>query len=205
MSAQRGELRIPLGVVQLLSYPLVSVLGMKIPPLEQYDYWRQIAAHTSTSSNTAPWPVQLHVAALVGDHGIAGSSVQFFTVGPTTWSLIVVTDDGRLLKVVAEFDAEGYDLEAERNFQDKSPEHRVIEAWVRRLKDVVGFEMRKLEHRRSTFNRAMPDQLDAGDVRLKFVGDEDVDLGIDQLDMPYHEDRQRTDQLITAIRAHIGM
>lgn len=177
---------------------------MKIPRLED-DYWRQIAAHTSTTSNSAPWLVQLHVAALVGDHLIEGSSAHFDPADPSVWSVIAVTDDGRLLKVVIEFDAEGFDLEAERNPRETAPEHRVVEARVRRLRDVVGLEIRKLEHRKSAFKQLMPDQLDVADVTVIFVGAENVDLGIDQLEMPYHEERNRTDQLITAIRAHTGM
>lgn len=178
---------------------------MKIPSQERYDYWSQIAAHTSTLSNTAPWPVQVHVAAMVGEHEIVGSSVHFNATGPSTWFVVVVTDDGRLIRLVTAFDADAYDVEAERAYQEKSPNPRVIEARVRRLQDAVGFEIGNLKHRPSTFNRVMPDQLDVSDVRLKFVGNEHVDLGVDQIAMPYHEDRGRTDQLITVIRDTTGL
>lgn len=178
---------------------------MKLIHPEQYDYWRQVAAHASTPSNSAPWPVQMQLAALVGEHEISGASAEFVPASPAKWSVVAVTDDGRLVKVVIEFDAEGFDLEAERSDQEKSPDHRVIEGWVRQLKDVVGLEIRKLAHRRGSFNRPMPDQVDVGDVRLRFVGDEYVDLGVDQVGMAYHENRKRTDQLIAAIRDHTGL
>lgn len=178
---------------------------MKIPSQEQYQYWRQIAAHASTPGNHAPWPVQMHLAALVGENDIAGSAARFSPSGPTVWSVVAATGDGRLVKVALEFDAEGFDLEVERNSRDTTPEHRVIEAWARRLDNVVSLEIRKLAHRRSAFKQVIADELDVGDVRLKFVGGEELDLEVDQLDMPYHEERNRTDQLISTIRAHTGL
>ena len=85
--------------------------------------------------------------------------------------MIVVTDDGRLVKVVIEFDAEAYDLEQERGFREESPAHTVVEAWVRPLNDVVRLEMRKIRQRRDAFNQQTRNQFDVGDVRLRFRGD----------------------------------
>lgn len=185
--------------------PVGTVRDMKIPSLENHNYWRTIAAHAGTKSNSAPWPVQLQVAALVGDREIVGSTSEYSAAGPTVWCVIAVTDDARLVKVVVEFQAEDYDLEAERSYQEKAPEHRVIEASVRRLKDIVGLEIGPVEQRRGSFRQVLLDQLDVGDVRLGFVGADDFELGINQLDMPYHEDRSRTDQLIAVIRAQAGL
>ncbi|OBI90027.1 hypothetical protein [Mycobacterium asiaticum] len=180
---------------------------MKIPSIERHDYWRLIAVHASTKSNSAPWPVQLQLAALVGDsHAILASSAQFSTAPKSLWSVLAVTDDARLVKVVVEFEAEHYDLEAEQSFQEQSPAHSVIEAWVRRLQDVVSIEMRKAEFRRSQFNQVLSDQLDIGELTVKFGGDHVVvDLGINQLGTHYHEDRNRSDELIRVIRAHTGL
>jgi hypothetical protein len=187
-----------------VSVHMASVLCMQIAHPDQHQLWRQLRIHTSTSSNSAPWLVQLQLAALVGDHEIAASYAQFVTTGPSIWSVLAVTDDDRLVKVVVEFDDEGYDLDQEQSFRDKTPEHTVVEAWVRRLKDAVRLEM-KVGQRRDNFNQPARDQVDVGDVRLKFVGAEDVDLGVDQLKMAYYEDRERTDQLITVIRTHTGL
>lgn len=181
---------------------------MKIPSLDQFGYWHQIAAHsTSQGGNGAPWPVQVQLAALVGEDGIAGSAAHFSKSGPTVWSVVAVTEDGRLVKVVVEFASEGHDLEAEGKLDDQAlPEHKVLEASVRRLKDVVGLEIGKAAFRRTVFNQLARDELDVGDIRLKFLGiDDELRLGIDQLALPYHEDRNRSDRLIAAIRTSAGL
>ena len=82
----------------------------------------------------------------------------------------------------------------------------MVEAWVRPLNDVVRLEMRKIRQRRDAFDQQTRNQFDVGDVKLRFRGDKaDVELGVDQLELWYHEDREQTAQFITAIRAHTGL
>lgn len=147
----------------------------------------------------------MHVAVLAGGHEIVASTAQFSPAEPSTWTVVAVMDDGRLAKVVIQFDTENYDLEQEMRLQEKSSTATVVEAWVRPLGDVVCLEIRKVGQRRGPFNQPAPGQFDVGDIRLKFSSGEELELGVDQLEMSYHEDRERTDQLIAVLRARTGM
>jgi hypothetical protein len=189
-----------------LSACLATVLHMKIS--ESEDYWRLVTAHTNArNSDGAPWPVQLQVAALVGDHTIVASVARFSPETPSTWMITVVTDDGRLVRVRMEFDAERYDLDSEQRTHrlHDSVASTVHEAWVRRLSDVVRLEVRKAQRRLSGFGSPSRSEFDFGDVHLKFHDGAEVDLGIDQLAMRDDDERTYADAFLDALRAHAGL
>jgi len=180
---------------------------VKIAPQNPDAYWIHIAANASTHGHTAPWQFQMQMAALVGEqHQVVGSTVNFSSDGSdTTWSAVAVTDDGRLVKVVIVFNAESYDLEQERSYREADPAYAVHEAWVRPLSDVIGIEVGKVGPRLNAFSQARQGEFNVGDVRLRFADGGVVELGFDQLAMPYQENRQNTDELFAAIRAQTGL
>ncbi|MCA2355765.1 hypothetical protein [Mycobacterium intracellulare] len=179
---------------------------MKIAPQNPDAYWVHIAANASTRGHTAPWQFQMQLAVLVGEHQVVGSAVNFSSDGAgTTWSAVAVTDDGRLVKVVIVFNAESYDLEQERSYRETDPVYAVHEAWVRPLSEVVGLEVGKVGPRLNAFSQARQGEFNIGDVRLRFAHDQIVQLGFDQLAMPYNEDRRSTDELFAVIRAETGL
>lgn len=115
---------------------------------DRHEYWQQIAAHTfARNSNGTPWAVQRHVAALVGDPGIAKSFVTYSPAEPSGWSVLLVTVDGRLIKLHIEFNAEQYDQEEEqRPFRKSNPVSETVhDAWIRRLSDVVQLDIRRFQ------------------------------------------------------------
>ncbi|MGE2721732.1 hypothetical protein [Mycolicibacterium celeriflavum] len=184
---------------------------MKIASPDTDQYWYQISAHTSARNGRngvsgAPWPLQLHVAALVGNEGIEASATTFSGDAPSTWSIAIVTADARLVMVRMQFDAEQYDLERDRETpEDEAAEITVSESWVRRLRDVVRLDVGKVRMRRGSFGRMMSDQLDVGKLSLTFRDGTVSDLEFDQVAMTTHDDRAQSDQFMDALRKHTGL
>jgi hypothetical protein len=77
-----------------MSVRLATVRHMKIS--ESEDYWRLVGAHNSRG---APWSVQLQVADIIGNHAITASFARFTPDAPSSWTVAVVTEDGRLVRV----------------------------------------------------------------------------------------------------------
>jgi hypothetical protein len=180
---------------------LTTLLHMKIS--ESDDYWRLIAAHSKARNNGAPWPVQLQVATLVGDHKVIAGVSRFSSANPSAWTVAVVTDDGRLVRVNMLFNAERYDLQAEQRnhrLQD-SVSSTVHEACVRRLSDVVRLDVRKSQRRLDSFGTPSRSEFDFGDVHLKFRDGAEVNLGIDQLEMRDPGERTCSDAFLEAVRS----
>lgn len=173
------------------------------------DHWSQVSTHCfARNSNGAPWRVQLHVAALVGNHRIVGSVARFTASRrPTVWDIRAVTDDGRLVVVVVEFDADGYDLDEETStYQQHHPVQPVVrEAWVRSLRHVVRLDIRTASQRSNSFGERSHDEFDIGDVHLVFADGADVGLGFDQAATYDHHQRAGTDAFFDAVRQATGL
>lgn len=184
---------------------------MKIVTSDIHQYWQQINAHTSARDGRAgirgaPWPLQVHVAALVGNEAIQASNTTFDGTAPSTWGIAIITADARLVRVRMQFDAEQYDGERDREIpEDEAVAITVSESWVRPLRDVVSLDVGFVQMRHDSFGRMMSDQLDVGDVALTFRDGSAADLGFDQVVMTYHDDRARSDQFLDVLRGHAGM
>lgn len=184
---------------------------MKITAPDQGAYWNQLAAHTAAgqpngSVVAAPWTLRLRVAALVGNADIDASFATFDGSGPSTWTVAIITTDGRLAVLRMQFDAENYD--AEQDGAGTNPANAtVIESCVRRLSDVVRLDISNAQLRRNSFNHVMQDVLDVGDVSLTFSDHTVVDLSIDQVAMTRYQDRQRSDSdiFIDLVRQRTGL
>ena len=181
---------------------------MEITDPDKDRYWHQIAAHTAASKNGshtgAPWPLQIQIAALLGNSAIVASVARYDGSAPTTWEVSLITTDTRLIRVSMQFDAEQYDADQDQN----SPEPLVPDvqdSWVRRLDDINSITIGRSRMRPNSFGRVLPNVLDVADVELTFRDGVVVDLGIDQLGMTLYDDRGRTDGFIDLLRGHIGL
>ncbi|MCV7159375.1 hypothetical protein [Mycolicibacterium brisbanense] len=172
-------------------------------------YWHQIGFHTAASKNGshngAPWPLQVQVAALVGNADIEASFSHFDGAGPSIWSVALITSDGRLIRIRMQFDAEQYDLDQDQATTAEPVAATVSESWVRRLSDVVSLDIGSVRMRPNGFGRVTQDVLDVGDVTVTFRDGEVVNLGVDQLTMTMYDDRQRSDGFIARLRHHTGL
>lgn len=185
-----------------------TVPNMQISGSDVSHYWHQIAVHTAASKNgshtSAPWPLQVQAAALLGDDTIEASFANFDGTGPSIWSVALITSDGRLIRIRMQFDAEQYDLE-----QDQATAEPVAatvdESRARRLSDVVSLDIDGARMRPNTFGRSMQDVLDVGDVVLRFRDGVVVNLGVNQLAMTMYDDRGRSDGFIDRLRHHTGL
>jgi hypothetical protein len=172
---------------------------------ESEDYWRLVGAHTSArNSSGAPWSVQLQVAALVGNHAITASFARFTPDAPSSWTIVAVTEDGRLVRVHMEFAAERYDLEKDRQRQS-SVAPSVREAWVRRLADAVRLDIGRVQSRPDSFGQPSPNAVDMGEIKVWFNDGRDIDLDIDQATMFDSDDRDQADAFIDAVRFHANL
>jgi hypothetical protein len=114
---------------------------MKISGSE--DYWHQIAVHTHARlSMGSPWSVQLQLAALVGDHSIVASWAGYIPNRPSHWHVVAITDDGRLINLRMEFDAEQYDGDAEKQLSQQRQSVTVVvqEPSTHRLRDAISLQ-----------------------------------------------------------------
>jgi hypothetical protein len=197
-------LRRKLGTSDALSAPTATVLQMKIASPDADQYWLQIAAHSGLPNNGALWPLQVQVAALVGNTSIDASTTTFCGDSPSTWAVVVITADGRMAIVGMQFDAEKYDLERDMTVSADDPvAATVTESWARSLRDVVRLDIRKVRMRPTTFGRSLLDELDVGDVSLTFRDGATAHLGnFDQTEMTMYDDRRRSDAFIDALRKH---
>ncbi|MUL84310.1 MULTISPECIES: hypothetical protein [unclassified Mycolicibacterium] len=179
---------------------------MQITEPDRARYWHQIASHTLASTNgshtSAPWPVQVQAAALVGNSTVEASVSRFDGSGPSTWVVALITADARLIQIRMQFDAEQYDLEKD---QGDPLAATVNESWVRRLSDVESLRIGGARMRPNTFGRTMPDVLDVGGVTLTFRGGTVGDLGFDQLAMTMYDDRRQSDGFVELLRQQIGL
>lgn len=165
-------------------------------------YWQQIRTHTfARNSAGTPWAVQRHVAALLGNHDIVESLVAYNPTGPSSWSILLVTEDAQLIKFHIEFDEAQYDLDEEqRPHRQKSPAvGKVREAWIRRLSDVVRLDIRQVTDRVGAFGDRVSGQVNVGDVHLTFSDGAVEDLEIDQAAMS-SDDIGNADAFISALR-----
>lgn len=181
-----------------LSDRRVTVPRMKLTD----EYWQQIAAHTTTSDGTsadAPWPVQVQIAALVGDSTIEASVASFDGTGPSIWTVTLITTDGRLIRLRMAFDAEQYDLDQYQRVAEPL-DGSVYESWVRRLSDAERIEIRSSRTRPRT-----RDALDVAGVSLIFRDGVAVDLGVDQLAMTMYDDRRLSDRIVELVRHRTGL
>ena len=165
-------------------------------------YWLQIAAHTSArNASGAPWPLQLQVAALLGNGDIEASVTKFDGTAPSTWAVAIITAEARLLKVSMQFEDE-----QDRNTTEQTPVSLTVnESWVRRLSDVVSLHIGKTDMRTNAFHQVIPDVLDVADVQVGFRDGSVADLVVDQLETTSNDDRARSDGFIDALRSHTGL
>jgi hypothetical protein len=178
---------------------------VKISDDEQY--WQQIAAHTNArNSSGAPWLVQLRFASLVGEHGLIAAVVRYDREAPSTWNIVAVTEDGRLVWLRMDFETDLYDREEEQTpFRQQHPvDSTVHEAWARRLKDVVRLDIGKVRQRVDAFGTPSR-ELNLGDVRLAFADGFEIDLGLDQLTMYDADERASADAFLDAVRHHAAL
>jgi hypothetical protein len=205
LTANRPFLPVPVGpaALRVLSLGRASLLHMKIASAEADRYWIDIAAHTGTRENGAPWPLQVQVAALVGNENIEASTTTFSGDTPSSWAVKIITAGGRLVSVSMQFDAEQYDVERDRVVSLDNPvPATVTESSARPLGDVVRLDIGKARMRPATMGRTMPDQLDVGDVSLTFRDGAVTNLGFDQVEMTVYDDRGRSDAFMDALRKH---
>ena len=182
---------------------------MKITEPNYDHYWHQMAVHTAAGQSNgsvvkAPWTLQLRIAALVGNDGIDASFATFDGSGPSTWTVAILTTDSRLAVLRMQFDAENCDYEHDGDGA-KPVNATVIESYVRRLSDVVSIGIGNARLRLNSFKQVIPDVLDVGDVSLTFSDRTVADLGIDQVAMTPHDERQRSDNFIDLLRQRTGL
>lgn len=176
---------------------------MKIASSDADHYWLEIAAHSGTPDNGAPWPLQVQVAALVGTANIEASTTTFSGDSLSTWTVAIVTADGRLISVRMQFDAEQYDLERDMTVSVDNPVvAAVTESWARPLGDVVRLDVGKARMRPTTFGRTLRDEVDVGEVSLTFRDGAVVNVDFDQAEMSVYDDRRRSDAFTAALRKH---
>jgi hypothetical protein len=170
---------------------------------ESEDYWRLVGAHTNARNSTgAPWSVQLHVAALVRNHAITASFARFTPDAPSSWTVDIVTEDGRLVRVHMEFDGERYELQKE---QQHSIAPSVREAWVRRLADAVRLDIGTVQTRLDSFGGPSRHKADMGEIKVWFNDGRDIDLDVDQTSMFDSDDHDQADAFIDAVRFHANL
>jgi hypothetical protein len=145
-------------------------------------------------------------AALVGDHDIIASWAAYVPDGPSWWTIVGVTDDGRLVRLQTEFAAAQYGRDAEQQHQRMRQNVEVVvhEASSHRLSDALSLHVGKVSQRIEAFDKPSRDQLDVGDVCLRFSTGE-VDLGVDQSSIHDTDDRARSDAFLAAVRTHTGL
>lgn len=181
---------------------------MRITEPDRDRYWHQIAGHTAASTNgshaSAPWPVHVQVAALIGNSTIEASVASFDGTGPSTWAVTLITADARLIGIRMQFDAEQYDLGKDQAATEPLTA-TVNESWVRRLSDVASLAIGETRMRPNTFGRTMPDVLDVGDLTLTFRDGVVVDLGFDQVSMTMYDERGQSDAFVDLLRHHTGL
>ncbi|WP_139830662.1 hypothetical protein [Mycobacterium paraense] len=161
--------------------------------------WADLMAHTKTRVSDPPLAVVLAVAALLDDEKIKGSWVTFKPAEPeehSTWAVFVATAD-RLIHVELQFDREMYN--AHQDSQLRRDPAKVVASSARRLRDVSRIEIGACQARLP--ERGSQDWIGVGKVSLIFKDGERVDLPFDQLVMDRSEDRDRSDDLLDAIRA----
>lgn len=171
-------------------------------------YWLSIAGHTATRNNGAPWTFQLQVASLVGKHTVVGSVARYSSGGETsTWSVLAVTDDARLIRAVVEYDAELFDREQEQEpWRKANPANlKVQESWVRRLSDVVRLDIGTVRARLNNFGETLRGEVNIGSASLKFSDGFELDLEVDQVAMHDRDERARSDAFLDAVRKHTGL
>ena len=183
----------------ILSVCAVTVLAMKLAAND--DRWTDLQAHTGTHAKSAPWPVLLAVAVLVGDEDITGSWTAYQPNEPegrTTWADWIATAE-RLIYVQVEFDARMYDLSEDNDELTRSNVTATIrQASARRLGDVAQLHVGLCGHRRP--EQGAHDWVPVGEVSLGFRDGGTVQFGFDQQRMSYPQGRGRSDQFIAAIR-----
>ena len=119
---------------------------------------------------------------------------------PTTWKTFIVTA-GRLIHAELEFDAERYDLDA--YIRQPSVTSRIIAAWTRRLHDITRIDIGKCE---MSIPRSGPSGWFAvGDMTLVFADGQPVALPLNQEQLPNEEERNRSDDFLTALREGAGL
>ncbi|MCV7152403.1 hypothetical protein [Mycolicibacterium pyrenivorans] len=179
---------------------------MKIASTNADQFWLDIAAHSGTRDNGAPWPLQVQVAALVGSVKVEASTTTFSGESPSTWAVTIITADRRLISVRMQFDAEQYDLDRDMTVSLDNPVGATVtESFARRLSDVARLDIRKARMRPTTMGRTFRDVLDVGDVGLAFQDGLTVELAVDQVEMSMYDDRGRSDAFIDALRKHTGL
>lgn len=174
------------------------------------DYWQSVGGHTSATNGSAPWPVQIQVAALLGDARIEGSAVRFEPDSPSRWTIHLVTEDARLIVVEMAIDSERYDSEAEQiRLQDNEPEPgiSVRVARVRRLSDASHLDFGALGNRVGAFGNLRPEEYSVAGIGVGFT-----DGSVVQVDFFHHphsaganREEQRADAFIAALRRHTNL
>jgi hypothetical protein len=172
------------------------------------EYWRSIAGHSSTRHSTAPWRVQQHVAALVGDNEISASAVHFQTGDDlSAWTVQIITADGRFAMVRIEFEDGRYDLEEDqRPIRKHQPvQSMVTEAWTRRLRDATTLDLLTVRSALNAFQEPVRDRVDVGGLSLTFNDGTPITLLADQTAMYDHDEKTRADAFLAAVRTHTGL
>lgn len=164
----------------------------------------QLTATRNGVNSEAPWDVVFQVGALLNNHSIEASVASFDGSGPSIWTVTVISDDGRLIHVRMKFDDAEFDRLQEQNTTE-SANGTVLEAWVRRLSDIVCLEIRGARLRKSASGYSMPNTVDVGTVRMTFRDGAIADLDVDQIAMALRRDRSKSDQFVRVLRERSGL
>jgi hypothetical protein len=159
--------------------------------------WADLMTHTKTRVSDPPWAVVLAVAAHLGGEEIKGSWVTFRPAEPpehSTWAVFVATSD-RLIYVELQFDRERYNANEDNQLRRVAT---TIASYARRLRDVSRIEIGARQTHLP--ERGPKDWIGVGDVNLIFEDGLRVSLPFDQREMDRAEDRERSDELLEAIR-----
>jgi hypothetical protein len=171
--------------------------------------WRLLGVHTNAylSDGGAPWAVRLQLAALIGDSDIAECAAIFTHGAPSVWTITAVTEDGRLVRVRMQFEAQKYDFESEQTMerQNQSVVPVVQVASIHRLADIVSLDIATVRRRFDSFGQAMRDAVNVGDVSLTFSDGDVVSLGFDQTNVHDRDGWARSDALLDTIRRRTGL
>jgi hypothetical protein len=182
--------------------------GMDITAPDPDRWWLEVGHQLTATRNginsTPPWDVVFQVVALLNNRSIAASVASFDGSGPSIWTVTVISDDDRLIQVRMKFDDADFDRLQEQNTTE-SANGTVLEAWVRRLSDIVCLDIRGARLRKSASGYAMPNTLDVGTITVTFRDGAAVDLDVDQTAMTVRSDRSKSDQFVRVLRERSGL
>jgi len=171
-------------------------------------FWFEIGHHLTATRNgirsSAPSDVVVQAGTLLGNHSVAASVASFDASGPSIWTVSLITDDDRLIHVRMKFDEAEFDSLKEQNSTERAA-GTVIEAWVRRLSDIVCLGIRAARLRKSALGHPISALVDVGGVSVTFRDGTAADLAVDQTTMTLRGDRGNSDEFMQALRERTGL